>query len=60
MEIDWAHMAVTAAVIAVAVYIVNHTSFLGEMSRGKRTVVMLVLLFISLLLVDLFWPWGGG
>ena len=60
MEFDWPHMAVTAVIIGVVVYIVNHTGSLAEASKGKRTLVTFVILFVALLILNLLWPYGGG
>ena len=58
MEFDWLHMAVTAAIIGVVVYFINHTSWLSEASKGKRTLVTFVVLFVAFFLLNLFWPYG--
>ena len=51
-------MAVTAAIIGVVVYFINHTSWLSEASKGKRTLVTFVVLFVAFFLLNLFWPYG--
>lgn len=59
MDIDWAHMAVTAAIIFVVVYVMNHTGLTEGASKGKRALLTFVALFIPILLLNLFWPYGG-
>lgn len=59
MEFDWAHMAATAAIIFVVVYIMNHTAAMKDASRGKRALVTAVALFVPLFILNLMWPYGS-
>ena len=58
MDIDWARMAVTAAIILVVLLAVNRTKIVEGASRGKRALIVFVAVFIPLLLLNLFWPAG--
>lgn len=58
MTFDWAHMAATAVIIGLVVYLVNHSGKLDGASKGKKAVITAVAIFIPLFILNLIWPYG--
>jgi uncharacterized membrane protein len=60
MILDIPHIIVTAIVIFAAIWCVNHTSIFDGMSKGRRTLVQFLILFVLLFIFNLVWPYGAG
>jgi hypothetical protein len=60
MTLDWPHILVTMALIALTVFAINRLGWLDGASRGKRAVITASALFVVLFVLNLFWPYGAG
>lgn len=60
MTLDIPHMAVTAVLIFIVLWVVGHASPFENMTRGRKTLTQFVLLFIVLFILNLVWPYGSG
>lgn len=60
MTFDIPHMVVTAIIIGVVVYAINHMAQFENMTRGRKSLLTFVVLFVALLLLNLVWPYGAG
>ena len=56
MDINVAHVVVTALVIFVVVYAAEHVGPLRNASRVKRALVVGGLVFVAMLLLNILWP----
>lgn len=56
MTFDIPHMIVTAIIIFAVVYPLNHMKQFENMSKGRKALVMFVVLFVALMILNLFWP----
>jgi multisubunit Na+/H+ antiporter MnhB subunit len=60
MTFDIPHMIATAVIILAVVYGINHLPQAETMSKGRKALVTFVVLFVALLILNAFWPYGGG
>ena len=58
MTFDIPHMIATAIIIFVVVWGLNQTSLLENKSKGRKTLVTFVVLFVALMILNLVWPYG--
>ena len=59
MTFDIPHMIATAIIIFVVIWGLDRTSMLGDMSKGKKTLVKFAVLFVALMILNLIWPYGS-
>ena len=59
MTFDIPHMIATALIIAAIVYAMNHMPQVDGMTRGRKTLLTFVALFVALLILNTVWPYGG-
>lgn len=60
MKFDIPHMVATAILIFVVLWVVNQTNLFSNLSKGRKTLVQFVILFIVLFALNLVWPYGSG
>ena len=60
MTFDIPHMIATAIIIFVVVWGLNQTALLENKSKGRKTLITFVVLFIALMILNLVWPYGTG
>jgi hypothetical protein len=53
-------MIVTAIIIGAVVYATNHASQFEKMTRGRKALVTFAILFVSLMILNMVWPYGAG
>ena len=58
--LDIPHAIATAAIIFAVLWGLDHTSALGNMSKGKKTLVKFLVLFVAIFILNLVWPYGSG
>ena len=59
MTFDIPHMIITAIIIFLVVYPLNHMKQFENMSKGRKALVTFVVLFVGLLILNLVWPYGS-
>lgn len=57
MVINIPHIVVSAALMALTPYCVEHTSMLAGASRRKRALVTGAAVFLVLVVLNLIWPY---
>lgn len=60
MALDIPHMIATAIIIFVIIWGVNHSSAFEGMTKGKKTLVQFLALFVVLFILNLLWPYGSS
>jgi hypothetical protein len=60
MTLDIPHMIATALIIFIVVWGLDQTTLLEQMSKRRRTLIKLGVLFVVILILNLVWPYGGG
>lgn len=60
MSIDIPHAILTAIIIFVVLWGLDQTSVLDSMSKGRKTLVKFIVLFVALFILNLVWPYGSG
>jgi hypothetical protein len=60
MVFDFPHMIATAIVIFAVLWVFDHTSAFSEMTKGRKTLVKFLALFIVIFILNLIWPYGSG
>lgn len=60
MSLDIPHAIVTAVIIFAVLWGLDHTTALGDMSKGKKTFVKFLVLFVAIFVLNLVWPYGSG
>ena len=60
MTFDIPHMIATAIIIFVVVWGLNQTALLENKSKGRKTLITFVVLFIAHMILNLVWPYGTG
>ena len=58
MNFDIPHMIVTAIIIFVVVWGLDQTTALDNMSKGKKTLTKVGVLFVAIFVLNLLWPYG--
>jgi hypothetical protein len=53
-------MAVTAVLIFIVVYGLEHYAFDDRTSKRRRALTTFLVLFIVIFALNLVWPYGGG
>ena len=56
MTFDIPHMVVTGIIIFAVIWVVNH--MFDEMTKGRRSLLQFVILFVLLFILNLVWPYG--
>jgi len=59
MTFDIPHMIVTAVIIGVVVFAINHMAQFETMTKGRKSLITFVVLFIALFILNLVWPYGA-
>ncbi|MFZ5962931.1 hypothetical protein ACOXXX_08265 [Thalassococcus sp. BH17M4-6] len=59
MTLDIPHMIASLIIIGAVIYGTNHLSQFDGISKGKRSLVQFVTLFVLLFILNLAWPYGG-
>ena len=59
MTFDIPHMIITAIIIFLVVYLLNHMKQFENMSKGRKALITFVVLFVGLLILNLVWPYGS-
>lgn len=57
MTLDIPHMIASTIVIFAVVYGVNRTTLFKNLSRGRKALVTFAVLFLALMIMNLFWPY---
>ena len=53
-------MLVTAVVIGLVIWLVDHTARFAAMTKGRRTMIKMVGVFVVILIINLLWrPYGA-
>jgi hypothetical protein len=58
MVFDWPHMLASAAIILGALWLLDQTGILDGASRGRKTLLRLVVLLVPLIALNMIWPYG--
>jgi hypothetical protein len=53
-------MIATAIIIFVAVWGLDQTAVLDNVSKRRKTLIKFGVLFVSIFILNLVWPFGGG
>lgn len=56
MNVDWAQMLLTMAIIGIVFLGLGRIEAWRRSSRAKRTVILVVILFPLLMLFNMLWP----
>jgi len=59
MTFDIPHMIVTAIIIGIVVYAINHMAQFENMTKGRKSLITFAILFIALFILNLLWPYGA-
>lgn len=59
MTFDIPHMIITAIIIGIVVYTINHMAQFESMTKGRKSLITFVVLFIALFILNLLWPYGA-
>ncbi|WP_146149129.1 hypothetical protein [Nitratireductor sp. StC3] len=60
MTFDIPHMIATGAIVFLVIWITDHTSACDGMSKGRKTLVKTVAIFVLVVMLNIFWPYGSG
>lgn len=60
MTFDIPHMIATAVIILAVTYPINHGLILKDATKGRKTLVTFVGIFVLVLILNLIWPYGSG
>ena len=60
MTLDIPHMIATVIIMLAVIYPLNHMSQFENMSKGRKSLITFVVLFVLLFILDLVLPYGSG
>ena len=60
MELDFPHMIATGAIILAVLWFFDHTSAFENMTKGRKTLLKFLSLFVVLFILNLVWPYGSS
>lgn len=60
MTFDIAHILVTGVIVYVVLWTVNQMEMFANASKGRRTFLIFLVIFIPLFILNLVWPYGAG
>ena len=60
MTFDIPHMIATVLIIFIVVWGFDQTSMFKNMDKKKKTLIQIGTLFVAILILNLFWPYGAG
>ncbi|WAT16962.1 hypothetical protein OZN62_08410 [Aurantiacibacter sp. MUD11] len=60
MEFNWPHMAASAVIIAIVLFLLKKTKLTDNAGTGKRVLITAIALFIPLFILNLVWPYSAG
>ena len=60
MTLDIPHMIVTAVILFIVIYGINHMAMFDEMSKRKKALITFGIAFVALFILNLIWPYGAG
>jgi hypothetical protein len=60
MTFDIPHMLVTGLIVLAVIYPINHGMVLEGASKGRKTLVTFLALFVLIFILNLVWPYGSG
>ena len=58
MTFDFPHMIVTVLLVFAVVWGMDQTAALDKMSKGRKTLIKFVVLFVAIFVLNLLWPYG--
>ena len=59
MTFDIPHMIASGIVILAAIWFVDHTNAFEGATKGRKTLMKFLILFVVLFLLNLVWPYGA-
>ena len=59
MTFDLSHMAAMAAIVLIVLWLLKKFDVLEGASRGRRMLIIFAALFVPILILNVFWPYGG-
>ena len=59
MEIDIPHMIATIAILFGGVWGLDQTNVLDNMSKGRKSLIKIVLIFVALFILNMVWSYGS-
>lgn len=59
MAIDWPHAIVTAIILLIILYGLEHSGILDGASKTKRALTIGIVVFVILFVFNLIWPYGA-
>lgn len=59
MTFDIPHMIATGLVVFGVIWLIDHARAFDSMSKGRRTLLKLVGIFVVIILLNLVWPYGA-
>lgn len=60
MNFDIPHMIATAVIIFVVVYGIGHMPQAENITKGRKALLIFVVLFVALMILNIVWPYGTG
>lgn len=60
MAFDIPHMIATTLIIFAVIYPLNHMAQFENISKGRKTLITFVVLFVLIFMLNLVWPYGSG
>ncbi len=58
MEFNIPHIIVTAVLVFTVVFLIEHSGIVRDTSRVKRALVIGGVIFLTMLLLNLLWPYA--
>ena len=60
MTFDLPHMMATVLIVFAVIWPVDHLGAFDGMTKGRKTLLKFIGIFIAIFLLNLVWPYGSG
>ena len=58
MIFDIPHMIATGLIIFAVIWLIDHTGPFESMTKGRKTFLKLIGIFVFILILNILWPYG--
>jgi len=59
MTFDIPHMIATGVILLAVILLFDHTKVFESMTKGRRTFLKLLVVFVLIVILNLVWPYGA-